>query len=178
MGFTIEQEKDQVRAAHHFQVNAELQDVQLLDCAASVSETNTQLEGRLRLGLEMETGALNVSEGNAALWVRISIFGDPTDAPEQPERHRFEVVCRYALTYALRPGYAPSPQEVDAFKEGNAVFHCWPYSRELVQNMTARMGLLIPPLPFLRLGQSTHKKTTPTRLTKPRTKTADEKVGD
>jgi hypothetical protein len=165
MGFTIEQDQDTVRAAHRFQVSARLQDVQLLDCSASVSEASRELEGQLRLGLTMETGVLSTSEGNARFWVRISIFGDPADAPEQPDRHHFEVACRYALDYALRPGYAPSSQDVDAFREGNAVFHCWPYSRELVQNMTMRMGLPVPPLPFLRLApKAPPKKTTPKRL--------------
>lgn len=65
MGFTIEQQQRDVQAAHRFQVSAELQDIQLLDCAASVSESNGQLEGQLRLGLKIETAVLSVSEGNA-----------------------------------------------------------------------------------------------------------------
>jgi len=177
MGFTIEQEKGEVQAAHRFQVSAELQEVQLLDCTASVSESNAQLEGQLRLGLNMETAVLSVAEGNARFSVRISIFGDPTNAPEQPERHRFEVACRYALAYDLRPGYSPSPEELDAFREGNAIFHCWPYSRELVQNMTSRMGLPIPPLPFLRLAPKITQKTAPKRATKSAVK-VEEKAGD
>lgn len=175
MGFTIEQETEQVQAAYHFQVSAELQDVQLLDCTASVSETNALLEGSLRIGLKTETGVLNLSAGSARFWVRIDISGDSTDAPEQPERHYFEVVCRYALGYGLRPGYSPSPEQVDAFKAGNAVFHCWPYSRELVQNMTARMGLIIPPLPFLRLAPKITRKTSRKRAAL--AKTEDERDG-
>jgi hypothetical protein len=158
MGFMIEQEPEQVQAAYHFQVSAELLDVQLLDCTASVSETNARLEGPLRIGLQWESGVLDLSEGGARLWVRIDISGDPADAPEQPERHYFEVAGRYALSYGLRSGYTPSQEQVDAFRAGNAVFHCWPYSRELVQNMTARMGLLIPPLPFLRLAPKITRK--------------------
>ncbi len=176
MGFTIEQDKDAVQAAHRFQVSAMLQDVQLLDCAASVSEAKLVLEGKLRLGLTMESGVLSHSEENARFWVRISIFGDPADEPEQPE-HRFEVACRYALAYGLRPGYNPSPQELDSFREGNAVFHCWPYSRELVQNMTMRMGLPIPPLPFLRLAPKIAPKTSaPKRSAKQHPQRSEEKA--
>lgn len=175
MGFTIEQEKDEVQAAHRFQVSAELRDIQLLECTASVSEASEELEGQLRLGLKMETGVLSVSEGGARFSVRISISGDPADGPERPERHRFEVACRYALVYELRPGYSPSPQELDAFREGNAVFQCWPYSRELIQNMTARMGLPIPPLPFLRLAPKNAQKTAPKRAAKSAAKHEEEK---
>jgi hypothetical protein len=179
MGFTIEQDKDKLRASHRFQVSARLRDVQLLDCAASVSEDSLELKGQLRLGLTMETGVLSHSEGTARFWVRISIFADPADGSEQTKRHHFEVACRYALAYDLRPGYDPSPQELDAFREGNAVFHCWPYSRELVQNMTMRMGLPIPPLPFLRLTPKVApKKTPPKRLAKSQPQRGEEKAGD
>ena len=179
MGFTIEQDKDAVQAAHHFQVSAMLQDVQLLDCTASVSEAKSEIEGQLRLGLTMETGVLSHSAENARFWVRIGIFGDPADAPEQPEHHRFEVVCRYALAYGLRPGYDPSPQELDAFREGNAVLHCWPYSRELAQNMTMRMGPPIPPLPFLRLAPKVApKKSALKRSAKPQLQRGEEKADD
>lgn len=124
MGFTIEQDKDAVKAAHRFQVSTMLQDVKLLDCTASVSDAKLELEGQLRLGLTMETGVLSHSGENDRLWVRIRVFGDPADEAEQPEHHRFEVACRYALAYGLRPGYNPSTQELDAFRGGNAIFHC------------------------------------------------------
>jgi hypothetical protein len=178
MGFAIEQEKDDVQAARRFQVSAELLEVRLLDCTAAVAESNAQLEGQLLLGLKMETGVLSVSEGNARFSIRITIFGDPINDPDRLEHHRFEVACRYALTYDLRPGYSPSPQELDAFRAGNAVFHCWPYSRELVQNMTARMGLPIPPLPFLRLSAKTAQKTPPKRAAKSAANVAEQKAGD
>ncbi|HOK45944.1 MAG TPA: hypothetical protein PLP04_09715 [Bryobacteraceae bacterium] len=177
MGFTIAQEKSQVQAAHRFQVSAELQQIQLLDCTATLSESDGQLQGQLRLGLKMETAVLSVSERNARFAVRISVFGDPIDAPEQPERHGFEVACRYALDYELRRGYTPSTAELDAFREGNAILHCWPYSRELVQNLTARMGLPIPPLPLLRLVPKASPKTAHKRAAKS-TRKVEEKAGD
>lgn len=179
MGLTIEQDMDAVRAAHRFQLSAMLQDVQLLDCTASVSDAKLELEGQIRLGFTMETGILSHSEANARFWVRIGIFGDPADEPEQPEHHRFEVACRYALAYGLRPGYDPSPEELNAFREGNAIFHCWPYSRELVQNMTMRMGLPIPPLPFLRLAPKiAPKKSALKRSAKSQLQLGEERADD
>ena len=158
MGFLIRQDKIEVHAAHRFQVNAELRDVQLLDCLASISEGKAQLEDRLRLGMKMEPSVLHVSEGQAKFAVSISVFGDPNEAVVEADQHLFQVVSRYALVYDLRPGYVPPQQELDAFKDGNAIFHCWPYTRELVQSMTMRMGLAIPPLPFLRLAPKPEPK--------------------
>src|SRR5690242_15704285 len=99
MGFTVEQNKKESQAARRFQANAELQEVRLLDCAASGSESNAQIEGALRLGVTTETAVLSVAEGKAGFSVRIKILGDAADGPEQPERHGFEVVCRFALAY-------------------------------------------------------------------------------
>lgn len=179
MGFTISQGKDEVQAAHRFQVSAELKDVQLLDCSASSSESTAQLKGQLRLGLKMEPAVLNISEGEARFSVRIIVFGDLADAPADKEAHLFQVVCRYALVYELRAGYIPSQQELDAFKDGNAIFHCWPYTRELVQNLTMRMGLPIPPMPFLRLAPKPEpKKANPKRQAKSDTATRTENAVD
>src|ERR1017187_2794990 len=158
MGFLIRQDKNEVHAAHRFQVNAEPRDVQLLDCLASISEGKAQLVDRLRLGMKMEPSVLHVSEGQAKFAVSISVFGDPNEAVVEADQHLFQVVSRYALVYDLRPGYVPPQQELDAFKDGNAIFHCWPYTRELVQSMTLRMGLAIPPLPFLRLAPKPEPK--------------------
>jgi hypothetical protein len=175
MGFLIRQDKNEVHAAHRFQVNAELLDVQLLDCLASISEGKAQLEDRLRLGMKMEPSVLHVSEGQAKFAVSISVFGDPNEAVVEADQHLFQVVSRYALVYDLRPGYVPPQQELDAFKAGNAIFHCWPYTRELVQSMTMRMGLAIPPLPFLRLAPKPEpKKAAVKRQAKPDTETKSE----
>jgi len=173
MAFTISQGKDEVVAAHRFQISAEIQDVQLLDCKASISGDRTELGEQLRLGLRMESEVLSVSEDQARFSVQITVFGDPNDAPEDKEPHLFQVVSRHAMVYALRPGYKPPPQELAAFKEGNAIFHCWPYVRELVQNLTMRMGLRIPPMPFLRLAPKREpKKTSPKRQSKSEAKTS------
>lgn len=179
MGFVIRQDRDEVQAAHRFQVNAELRDVQLLDCSASTSEGKAQLEDRLRLGMKMEPSILHVSEGQAKFAVRISVFGDPDEPAEETDPHLFQIVCRYAMVYNLKPGYVPPEQELDAFKDGNAIFHCWPYMRELVQSMTMRMGLPIPPLPFLRLAPKPEpKKATVKRQAKADAETKPEKAGD
>jgi hypothetical protein len=57
----------------------------------------------------------------------------------------------------------PSPEELEAFANTNALMNGWPYWRELVQNMVARMNL--PPflVPLLRYvpPQPPQKKTAP-----------------
>jgi len=51
--------------------------------------------------------------------------------------------------YLLRPGFAPTTEQIDAFHSVNAIFNCWPFFRELISSMCVRMRIpvfLIPPL--------------------------------
>ena len=161
MGFTIQQDQAKVKAACRFQMNAELTELHLLDCSAAITETSGQPESQLRLSLQFEPSILGAEQGNARFAVRIKIFGDPKDAELQADKHLLEVACQFALGYALKPGYTPSQADLDAFKEGNAIFHCWPFFRELVQNLAMRMGLQISPLPLLRLAPKAAPKKQP-----------------
>jgi hypothetical protein len=71
------------------------------------------------------------------------------------EKEHSEVIaitCQLRVEYELADGYNPSPEEVTAFKDGNAIFNCWGYLREYVQNTVARMNFPPVALPFLRLA--------------------------
>jgi hypothetical protein len=63
----------------------------------------------------------------------------------------FSVECTFDLNYELEEGYQPTADAIEAFKNGNAIFNCWPYARECVQSITSRMSLRPPPLPLLRI---------------------------
>jgi hypothetical protein len=152
MGLTIQQGQTKVKAAWRFQTNAEFREIRLLDCSATLAEGFEPAAGRLRLSLEFDSRVLEAPSGAARFAVRATVRGNPKDADASQEVELLTVSCRYALEYTLRPSYTPSQEDLDAFKEGNAVFHCWPYFREMVQNVTMRMGLQITPLPLLRLA--------------------------
>ncbi|MCL6544993.1 MAG: hypothetical protein K6T61_07180 [Bryobacteraceae bacterium] len=152
MGFVVQQDEASLIAAHRFQVNAELKELRLLDCSASISPEVSAEDGELRLGLEFQPSILEHSETGASFAVKITVHGDPKTPGDSPSKRIFEVSCRFAVQYSLKEDYSPSEKELDAFKEGNAVFQCWPYARELVQNLTLRMGLHLPPLPLLRIA--------------------------
>jgi hypothetical protein len=70
---------------------------------------------------------------------------------DEPGREVFSVDCTFEVDYSLQEGFEITPEQVEAFKGGNAIFNAWPYFREFLQNAVQRMGL--PPLaaPFLRL---------------------------
>jgi preprotein translocase subunit SecB len=67
------------------------------------------------------------------------------------------IECTFEVSYQLRPNFTPTAEQVKAFTDGNAIFNCWPYCRQYVQDMISRMGF--PPLilPLLRV-QTKHSE--------------------
>jgi len=61
------------------------------------------------------------------------------------------VECRFEAEYGFIADYRPNEDEIEAFHSANAVFNCWPYFREYVQNAAVRMDFPAPPIPFLRI---------------------------
>jgi hypothetical protein len=64
----------------------------------------------------------------------------------------FGVECELEGRYVLRPDYQPTLEEVAAFQEANAVYHCWPFFREFVQSTSVRTGYPPVPVPLLMLA--------------------------
>lgn len=62
-----------------------------------------------------------------------------------------KIACTLEAEYSINPKFKPTPEQLKAFHHGNAVFNCWPYFREFVQNSALRMHLPPPPVPFLRM---------------------------
>lgn len=79
----------------------------------------------------------------------------------------FHVRATLLVTYKRLAGPQPRPEEAEAFAKSQALLAGWPYLRELVQNMTARMGLPTESLPVLRLVLEAKRKTKVRRNKKP-----------
>jgi hypothetical protein len=84
--------------------------------------------------------------------------------------------CVMGAQYVLADGFQPSPEQLKAFKEGPAIFNCWPYFREYVQSTVVRMNYPPPTIPFLWLERRTSEvapapkvdtTSEPTKVTKP-----------
>jgi hypothetical protein len=151
--FNIPQDPELAKQAYLFQINANLEAIRLLNCAAERRDrTDGELEVRLRM--DFGTAVLAPAEDRARFAVTVTVVGElkhSDDAGASSNEPEFRLTCKYELVYVLKPGYEPTSAQLDAFRQGNAIFQCWPYSRELFQNMAMRMELGIPPLPFLRL---------------------------
>jgi hypothetical protein len=92
-----------------------------------------------------------VSRSDNELRLQIEFnFGIHKSEPEPKDLLSFE--CRFEAVYELAEDFEPSDEQISAFHSANAVFNCWPYFREFVQNTAVRMHMPPPQIPFLRLG--------------------------
>jgi hypothetical protein len=149
MSFAIEQERSALKAAFEIQRRAELTDIRVTHCNANGFEGAEQsFQGPLKLGMRSDSKVHSFSPGR--LQVSISIDFEAKDS-SQEAKVVFLLGLGFLLAYELEGEYLPSPDQLDAFKDGNAIFNCWPFARELAQNLTMRMGLAVPPIPLFRV---------------------------
>jgi len=146
MSVTIEQDSDQWKLAYSLQSRAEIQSVRLVDanvcCKIKLDEASFPLN--LQLNFTPEETTLKDNRLSIPVSFCFKISGkDGTEA--------VVILCRLEAAYDLAEGFEPNNEEITAFKKGNAIFNCWPYFREYVQNSVTRMDYPAPTVPYLRL---------------------------
>lgn len=120
---------------------------------------------------EMPTASANLIAGTNRFRV---LFGHAIHGRRGSEGPEVQIDATFEIIYSFPQDASPPPavEEMQAFSETNALMNCWPYWRELVQTMVAKMGL--PPLvvPLLRWVPPTPKPTTAAKPIEPEPKTA------
>mgnify|MGYP002478139508 CR=1 FL=1 len=165
--FLLRQPQSELRLVAEFQQQSVLDSLRLKEFRARSGELPEEASGSLRLDLQHETrcGELkaNKAQFEVALKMRAALTGGA-------ELTLFELDCCLEANYTLAPNFEPSEEQLAAFRKGNVLFHCWPYLRELVHNTTWRMGLMLPPLPLLRVIPEAAAKPTTARKTQKKTR--------
>jgi preprotein translocase subunit SecB len=128
------------------QENCEIQSVNLLSCTATRAKEGTQFREPFSVKPVLSNVAPMLQGDNFV--VEVSVEYTAWDSSEPPER-MFSVNCTFEASYRIRDGHSPTKDEVVSFSRGTAVFNCWPYAREFLRDITARMGH--PALPLLRI---------------------------
>jgi hypothetical protein len=147
MSIRIEQNKEQARLAFELQRQADLSSIRLVKNTAvcNVAIEDAAFPLRFLLKYKAEDAAVL----NSALMIPIRFAF--TAVTETDNREVLSIICRLEAVYDLAEGFGPTPQQIEAFKNGNAIFNCWTYFREFVHNTVTRMNYPPPTLPFLRM---------------------------
>lgn len=147
----IEQEPEEVKRSFQFQMNAQITAIRLMDALVR-RDPGTSMEDigeYLTTTISFKIADYKRSKETVTFGVK---FRFKILAGEDKEPRELAVInCHFDADYELRDGFEPEESHINAFHNGNAIFNCWPYFRELVQSATVRMGLPPPAIPFLRL---------------------------
>jgi hypothetical protein len=153
---TIQQTAEQAKLAFELHTHAEIESVRLLKSRVASRSLLEPLRGPIALTLKHRARQASAPKGLLRLEISFHLSAVEEKAASAEGSGRGGeplalVECTWEVDYRLAEGYQPPAEAVKAFKDGNAVFNCWPYFREYVQNTITRMNL--PPLtvPLLRL---------------------------
>jgi preprotein translocase subunit SecB len=155
--FTITQTKQESDLAIALHQNAQIVDLRLARAKASADRPGAELKAPIAASLDVK--AKQVEGPSEQLFIEVSFRLTGTKKENgQKERTAVSVECTFEVTYQLKAGFTPNLEQIKAFKDGNAVFNCWPYGRQHIQDTIQRLGF--PPLilPFLRV-QTRHRES-------------------
>jgi hypothetical protein len=145
---TISQEQKDIDAARPLIGKCELKRVRLRRCSADLQGEEIGLKAPFGLAHSHNTTASLIDN---LLRIEVAYNFQGFDASES-KASLFSVQCVFDLDYEISDAkYRPEQEAINAFKDGNALFNCWPYARECLQSITSRMALTPPPLPLLRI---------------------------
>lgn len=139
----------------------QLENVRLVE-ASAVAEINApnQIEGPVNIGVNASAEPAGRSE--AGFLVRASFEAGVEDTSKGQTPVRVRVV--WELAYSLS-GVEPTDQVLERFAQLNGLYNAWPYGREFIQQMTARMQLPNIVLPVFRVASLKPSRRVPPRAT-------------
>lgn len=166
----IEQNQDETKLAFEVNSNAAINRIRLARAKVASQAMDEGLKSPVAVAFNFKSKPVTAPANVMRLEIAFRMTGveekgeGKNDTPEKkPDERKPEPVvlveCAYEVDYLLREGFSITPEQVKAFKDGNAIFNAWPYFREYLQNNLQRMGL--PPLtaPFLRLQPKPKPRT-------------------
>jgi preprotein translocase subunit SecB len=161
--FMIFQTKEETELAIAVNRNAQINDVRLARAKTTADRPEIALKNPIVVSMDVKAKHIEASGGQLLVEVSFRLAGSRKE-DQSKKGTIFCVECTFEVSYQLHPEFTPSIEQIKAFKDGNAIFNCWPYCRQYVQDMIQRMGY--PPLilPLLRV-QTKHRESR--KLSKP-----------
>jgi preprotein translocase subunit SecB len=147
MDFTIALKKREFEQAEALHAKLKLLDISLYKSEAAGAGPPLRPVEPVRLSAELDSEVEHKDSAGVdfAVTLRVACHDQLTFHIEAT------FLARYQFVDQAKPA---SKIEIEAFRKGHAVLATWPYLREFVQTLTARMGFPTEPLPLLRLVPS------------------------
>jgi hypothetical protein len=154
----IELDLDQNRQAYVLIQNSAIQAVRLAGAKIVRISMPEETLGQLRTAVSFKQGTVGRSDRDLRLSVDFKFSIRRSGESQAASSDVLSIGCSFDALYWLRPDFEPTEEQISAFHASNAVFTCWPYFREFIQNTALRMHIPPPPIPFLLLTPKREEK--------------------
>jgi len=144
MDFVIRLRQRDAERAAALQSRLRLRDISLYKCSVDGAGPPLETIGPFTLKAELDSELVlqDASGVDYAVTLRV----------DRDEPVAFHIHATFLARYAFEErSMKASNSELEAFRKSHAVLAVWPYLREFVQTVAARMGFPAEPLPLLRL---------------------------
>lgn len=161
----IEQTEKETQLAISVHRNAEIGRIRLVRTKAEAEPPEETMKETINVSMDVKSRHVETNQDALRIEVQFSLQGKNTGESAKP-RKAISIECAFEIDYRLRPDFNLTAEQINAFKDGNAIFNCWPYCREYVQEIVMKLGYPPITLPFLRV----HTKAPDKKLREKRTK--------
>ena len=161
--YMIFQTKENTDLAIEVHKNAQISDVRLARAKVTADRPGSALkEQPITLSMGVKAERIEPSANSLLIDIDFRLTGSRNDSPLK-KKTIICLECTFEVSYLLRPEFTPTTEQVNAFKDGNAIFNCWPYCRQYVQETIQKLGY--PPLilPFLQVLTKQNPRRKPTK---------------
>lgn len=163
MPYPVQQDSQEIARSRQVAAAVELVAVRLTQASFCLSVEPDVIKPPLRI--QIRVGSRSRPRKKSSFSVEANLRLKATDASGK-QAPTLELECAYLATYSLSADV--DIRAIRAFSRGNAVFNCWPYFREFVQDVCGRVGLPALTLPLFKM-QVVDKKRRGRHPTKSRT---------
>jgi preprotein translocase subunit SecB len=148
--FTIFQTKEETDFAVAVNRNAQISDMRLARAKVSADSPRNVLSAPITVSMGVKAKQVEGPTTQLLIEVSFRLTGSKKEDTSKNKTVVY-VECTFEVSYQLHPEFTPSAEQIKAFKDGNAIFNCWPYCRQYVQDMIQRTGYPSLILPLLRV---------------------------
>ena len=132
----------------------QIRDIRLVEAGVSTSVRSATEAGEIKFEVATSADVKEYNKDEGIFWVLAQI--KIRLIPVEPEKDAVvSVSAAFEIKYSLPKELRASQKQLNTFARINGVFNAWPYWREFVQNMVARMNLPTLTLPVFRLEDTT-----------------------
>jgi hypothetical protein len=141
-----------IEAARKLMAYAQIESIRLVDARARhrvESAPPSIPPAALSVRVTTKSGGTVDQQNNLRVLAQYSLVAKRAEEKDPA----VDIRASFELWYTIPPELKPSSPEIKAFSATNAMLNSWPYFRELVQSMIARMNLPPLTLPLYRIVQ-------------------------